>query len=71
MTPPDAPSHRETHRLAKREPCSVYRCPHGCVHLQIGAFTVRLDVEAFRDVATVVGEAAAILAPGAPAARPH
>jgi hypothetical protein len=69
--PPDTPSHGETQGMGGKAPCSVYRCPHGCVHLQIGALTVRLDVEAFRDVATVIGQAAAALAQTAPASRPH
>lgn len=69
--PPEALSRGETQRMAGKAPCSVYRCPHGCVHLQIGALTVRLDMEAFRDVATVIGRAAAALARTAPVGPPH
>jgi hypothetical protein len=69
--PPEALGHGETQRMAAKVPCSVHRCPNGCVHLHIGALTVRLDVEAFRDVATVIGQAAAALARTAPAGRPH
>ena len=51
--------------LAESDDCCVYRCEHGCLHLQIGDMNIRLDDTRFADLAAVVEEAAAQLpAPG-------
>jgi hypothetical protein len=57
----EAAGHGATERVAGDEVCSVYRCPCGCVHVHVGAFTVRLAPEAFRELASVLGAAAAAL----------
>lgn len=51
--------------LAESDDCCVYRCEHGCLHLQVGDMNIRLDDSRFVDLAAVVEEAAAQLpAPG-------
>lgn len=44
--------------LAESEDCCVYRCEHGCLHLQLGDVNVRLEDDRFADMAAVVAEAA-------------
>lgn len=51
--------------LAESDDCCVYRCEHGCLHLQVGDMNIRLDDSRFADLAAVIEEAAAQLpAPG-------
>jgi hypothetical protein len=71
VTPPDAVEHGASQRIAGQESYSVYRCTCGCVHVHIGAFTVRLGAEAFLGMATVIGEAASALTPSVPNGRRH
>ena len=53
--------------LAESDDCCVYRCEHGCLHLQVGDMNLRLEDGRFADMAAVVAEAAASLpAPGLP-----
>lgn len=47
--------------LAESDDCCVYRCEHGCLHLQLGDVNVRLEDERFADMAAIVAEAAAKL----------
>jgi hypothetical protein len=44
--------------LAEVGEMSVYRCDQGCLHLQVGNLNVRLEEDEFRELATVVSEAA-------------
>lgn len=44
--------------LAESDDCCVYRCEHGCLHLQIGDVNVRLEDSRFADLAAVIDEAA-------------
>jgi hypothetical protein len=44
--------------LAESDDCCVYRCEHGCLHLQIGDVNVRLEDSRFADLAAVIEEAA-------------
>jgi hypothetical protein len=44
--------------LAEAGDISVYRCEQGCLHLQVGSVNLRLEDDEFRDLASVVGEAA-------------
>ncbi len=50
-----------TERLAGEEAYSVDLCPCGCLHLHLGAITLRLSSLAFTRMAAVMGEAARIL----------
>lgn len=47
--------------LAESDDSCIYRCEHGCLHLQVGDVNVRLDDDRFADLASVVAEAAAKL----------
>ncbi len=47
--------------LAESDDCCVYRCEHGCLHLQIGDVNVRIDESRFADLAAVIDRAAAKL----------
>lgn len=47
--------------LAESDDCCIYRCEHGCLHLQLGDVNVRLEDSRFADLAAVVEEAAAKL----------
>lgn len=44
--------------LAESDDCCVYRCEHGCLHLQVGDMNLRLEDSRFVDMAAVVEEAA-------------
>ncbi len=43
--------------LGESEDCSIYRCEHGCLHLQLGDLNIRLDDQRFADLAAAVEEA--------------
>lgn len=62
-------AHGAAQRVAGDETCSVYRCPCGCVHVHVGAFTLRLAPEAFRGLTGVLLEAAACMADPASSRR--
>lgn len=53
--------------LAESDDCCVYRCEHGCLHLQIGDVNVRIEDARFAELAAIVEQAAAKL----PAASPR
>ena len=38
--------------------CSVYRCEHGCLHLQIGDLNLRIEDDRFAELAEAVAAAA-------------
>jgi hypothetical protein len=57
-------------RLAGGDPCSVDRCPRGCIHVHVGTLTMRVSREAFADLVAVVNQAAAALQ-GPLTQRPH
>lgn len=50
-----------TERLAGEEAYAVDLCPCGCLHVHMGAVTLRLSALAFERMAAVMGEAAQIL----------
>ena len=52
-------------RLAEGRECSVDRCPAGCLHLHIGAVTVRLSPQALGELTDVLVAARAALAQSA------
>jgi len=52
--------------LAESDACCVYRCEHGCLHLQVGDVNLRIDEARFADLAAVVEQAAAQLPGPAP-----
>jgi hypothetical protein len=45
--------------LGESEDCCIYRCEHGCLHLQFGDLNIRLDDERFAELAEAVEQAAA------------
>ena len=53
---------RQTERLAGEESYSVDLCPCGCLHIHMGAITVRLSALAFDRMTSVMNEAAHVLA---------
>lgn len=61
--------HGTLERLAGGSPCSVDRCPCGCIHVHVGTTTMRVSREAFADLVAVVNDASAAL--GATTQRPH
>lgn len=63
--------HGATQKLADGEVGSVDRCACGCLHLHIGALTLRLHVDAFQELAGVLGEAARALATSVPSLHRH
>jgi hypothetical protein len=63
--------HGATEKLAGGEPCSVYRCACGCVHVHIGAVTLRLQPESFHELAGVFSHAAEALATAVPSRHRH
>jgi hypothetical protein len=63
--------HGPAEKLAGGEVGSVDRCACGCLHLHIGALTLRLHPDAFRELAGVLREAAKALATEAPALPRH
>ncbi|WP_239491269.1 hypothetical protein [Luteitalea sp. TBR-22] len=44
--------------LGEAGECSVYRCEHGCLHLQIGDLNLRIEDDRFADLAEAVAAAA-------------
>lgn len=64
------PGHGAVEKIAGEDPCAVYRCRCGCLHVHIGAFTVRLASETFQELTAVLNAASLALA-GVPATRPH
>jgi hypothetical protein len=52
----------QTARLAGEESYAVDLCPCGCLHVHLGAITVRLSALAFDRMKDVMNEAAQILA---------
>ncbi len=51
--------------LGESGECCVYRCEHGCLHLQIGDLNLRIEDDRFAELA----EAVAAAAQGNPALR--
>ena len=43
--------------LGESGDCSVYRCEHGCLHLQIGDLNLRIEDDRFADLAEAVAAA--------------
>ena len=43
--------------LGEAGECSVYRCEHGCLHVQIGDLTLRIEDERFAELAEAVAAA--------------
>lgn len=44
--------------LGEAGDCSVYRCEHGCLHLQIGDLNLRIEDDRFAELAEAVAAAA-------------
>lgn len=44
--------------LGESGECSVYRCEHGCLHLQIGDLNLRIEDDRFAELAEAVAAAA-------------
>jgi hypothetical protein len=65
------PRHGATEKLAGGEPCSIYRCSCGCLHVHIGAVTLRLHADTFRALAGVFGDAAQALGSAVPPLHRH
>jgi hypothetical protein len=63
--------HGATEKLAGGEPCSVYRCSCGCLHIHIGAVTLRLHGAAFHELAGVFSDAALALRSAVPSPHRH
>jgi hypothetical protein len=63
--------HGATEKLAGGEPCSIYRCSCGCLHVHIGAVTLRLHADTFRELASVFSDAAQALAAAVPSLHRH
>lgn len=43
--------------LGEAGDCSVYRCEHGCLHLQIGDLNLRIEDDRFAELAEAVAAA--------------
>ena len=43
--------------LGEAGECSVYRCEHGCLHVQIGDLNLRIEDERFAELAEAVAAA--------------
>ena len=43
--------------LGEAGECSVYRCEHGCLHLQIGDLNLRIEDDRFAELAEAVSAA--------------
>ncbi len=43
--------------LGESGECSVYRCEHGCLHLQIGDLNLRIENDRFAELAEAVAAA--------------
>lgn len=57
-------SHKSDHateRLAGEEAYAVDLCPCGCLHVHLGAITLRVSAPAFERMVAVMGEAQQIL----------
>jgi hypothetical protein len=52
----DVAAHK-VERLAEARNCSVYRCAAGCLHLQIGAATLRVTALTLGELSEVVSQA--------------
>jgi hypothetical protein len=63
--------HGATETLAGGEAGSVVRCACGCLHVHIGAVTLRLHAETFRELASVFRDAAQALTATVPALHRH
>jgi hypothetical protein len=63
--------HGATETLAGGEAGSVVRCACGCLHVHIGAVTLRLHADAFRELASVFRDAAQALTPAVPSLHRH
>ncbi len=44
--------------LGESGDCCVYRCEHGCLHLQIGDLNLRIEDDRFAELAEAVAAAA-------------
>jgi hypothetical protein len=64
-------SHGTTEKLAGGEPCSIYRCTCGCLHVHIGALTLRLQADTFHELLGVLSDAAQALALAGASAHRH
>jgi hypothetical protein len=63
--------HGATEKLAGSEPCSVYRCACGCLHVHIGAVTLRLHADTFQQLAGVFSDASRALGSAVPSLHRH
>jgi hypothetical protein len=64
-------SHGATEKLAGGGPCSIDRCACGCLHVHIGALTLRLHADTFHELLGVLSDAARALALAGAAAHRH
>jgi len=57
MTGASVPAHGGLERIAEAGGCSVYRCPGGCLHVQIGATTLRVSAATLGDLSEALAQA--------------
>ncbi|MET0553247.1 MAG: hypothetical protein ABW221_09430 [Vicinamibacteria bacterium] len=63
--------HGATEKLAGGEVGSIDRCACGCLHVHIGAVTLRLHADTFRELASVFRDAAQALTSTVPSLHRH
>jgi hypothetical protein len=63
--------HGATEKLAAGEVGSIDRCACGCLHVHIGAVTLRLHADSFHALAGVFSDAARALSSAVPARHRH
>ena len=66
-----AARHGATEKLAGGEVGSIDRCACGCLHVHIGAVTLRLHADTFRELASVFRDAAQALTSTVPSLHRH
>ena len=65
------PRHGATEKLAAGASCAIDRCACGCLHVHVGAVTLRLHADTFRELAGVFSDAAQALASAASPLHRH
>jgi hypothetical protein len=48
--------------LSRADSLAIYRCPNGCLHVQVGTVTLNLTTDQFWALTTCLGEASVRLA---------
>ena len=66
-----SPRHGAAEKLAGGEVGSIDRCACGCLHVHIGAVTLRLHADTFHELAGVFSDAARALQSAVPSPHRH